>query len=56
MTKDERTFEEGFIDGYRSVQPGAPISVPPHTVPAGKTPYEWGFELGAQAARAKPSN
>jgi hypothetical protein len=42
MAKDNRTFEQGYTDGYRSVQQGAPISIPSHTVPADKTAYEWG--------------
>jgi hypothetical protein len=53
MAKDNRTFEQGYTDGYRSVQPGAPISIPAHTIPAGRTAYEWGFEQGARAARGE---
>jgi hypothetical protein len=51
MAKDNRTFEQGYADGYRSVHPGAPIAIPPHAVPAGKTPYEWGYEVGVRAAK-----
>lgn len=50
--KEERTFEQGYMDGFRSIQPGAPISIPPHTIHhSGKAPYEWGFEEGVRAAK-----
>jgi hypothetical protein len=52
MAKDQRTWEDGYADGYRSFRPGAPISIPPHTIPSSnKTDYEWGFERGAADAR-----
>jgi hypothetical protein len=47
---DKRTFEQGFKEGYYSILPGAPIAYPPHVVPAGKTPYQWGFEQGVTVA------
>jgi hypothetical protein len=51
MAKDNRTFEESYEDGYRSIRPGAPIAVPPHTIPSSKkTDYEWGYERGVAAA------
>jgi hypothetical protein len=56
MVKDTRTFEQGYEDGYRSIRPGAPIAFPPHAVPSGKTPYDWGYEVGAQAAKDTNSN
>lgn len=52
---DKRTFEQGFADGFRSVQPGAPIAYPPHAIPAGKTLYQWGYEQGVVAARGPKS-
>jgi hypothetical protein len=56
MATDNRTFEQGYADGYRSIQPGAPIAIPPHAVPSGKTPYEWGYEVGTRAAKGTNSN
>jgi hypothetical protein len=55
MSKNDGTFEQGYADGYRSIQPGAPIAIPPHAVPAGKTPYEWGVEVGKRAAKGSAS-
>jgi hypothetical protein len=51
MEKNENTFEKGYMDGYKSVRWGAPVAFPPHTVPPGKTPYEWGYEQGVAVAR-----
>lgn len=51
MVKDRRTWEEGYADGYRSIRPGATITIPPHTIPSSaKSDYEWGFERGASDA------
>jgi hypothetical protein len=56
MSKDERTFEQGYVDGYRSIRPGAPIAIPPHVdSSSGKSPYDHGHEQGVAAARGKPS-
>jgi hypothetical protein len=44
------TFEAGYIDGWHSVIPGPSPGVLAFTVPAGKTPYEHGYELGQKAA------
>jgi hypothetical protein len=56
MAKDKRTWEKGYTDGYRSIRPGAPISIPPHTITSSsKTDYEWGFERGVCDAN-KSSN
>lgn len=56
MANDKQTFEQGYKDGYWSIIPGAPYAIPSYAIPAGKTPYEWGFEIGVQAAKGHPSN
>jgi len=46
----QKTFTEGYIAGYQSVRPGASPAVPAYAVPAGKTPYQYGYDLGKQKA------
>jgi len=50
MKTDHRTFATGYMDGWMSVIPGSVPRIPGHTLPAGKTPYEYGFESGCRAA------
>ena len=48
-----KTFNDGYLDGYQSLRPGVVPSVPPYNkVPTGLTPYQWGFTLGEDDARA----
>ncbi len=53
------TYREGFIEGWRSVN-GTETIVPEilaRLIPAGKTPYQTGYDHGvesARKARAKP--
>ena len=56
MGKPDQTFEQGYAEGYHSVRPGAPLTYPPHAVPAGRTPYEWGYECGVRDAKGGKSN
>ena len=47
------TYREGFADGWRSV-PGAGAAIPEflaRAIPAGKTPYQTGYEHGVDSAR-----
>jgi len=40
-------FREGYIEGWRSVTKLTTLpSIPSHAIPAGKTDYEYGLELG----------
>lgn len=52
MTKSPASddFQQGYIDGWQSVKPGSVPTIPSYAIPAGKTAYEHGFELGKQAA------
>jgi hypothetical protein len=45
-----KTFKTGYADGWHSVIPGPSPGVLAFEVPAGKTPYEHGCELGKEAA------
>lgn len=49
---DDQTWEEGYIDGYRSVLgPGAMFTAPFLPLPSlGKTPYDAGYERGKEDA------
>jgi hypothetical protein len=49
-TPTSQDFERGFIDGWQSVKPGSVPGIPAYAVPAGKTPYEHGYDLGREAA------
>ncbi|WP_188079933.1 hypothetical protein [Neorhizobium sp. P12A] len=48
----QKTFSEGFIDGYRSVKgAGAALpGIPAHAIPAGKTEYQHGYDEGKRKA------
>lgn len=46
----EKTFTDGYMDGWHSVKPGTDPGIPAHAIPAGKTPYQHGFELGRAKA------
>lgn len=52
MQMHQKTFEEGYIEGWHSVRPGSNPDIPAYAVPAGKTPYEYGFELGRRRAQS----
>jgi hypothetical protein len=48
---DEKTFTDGYIDGWQSIMgKGSVPAVPAHAVPAGKTPYEAGYDRGREVA------
>jgi hypothetical protein len=44
------SFSDGYIAGYRSVRPGIVPDIPAHSIPAGKSDYDWGFEQGKKRA------
>jgi hypothetical protein len=48
----ERTFSEGYLDGWHSVKPGSNPTIPAYAIPAGKSEYDHGFDLGRAAAGA----
>jgi hypothetical protein len=48
--KPRKTFDAGYAAGWRSVIAGPSPGVLAFKVPAGKTPYEHGYELGQKAA------
>lgn len=50
MNEKPQEFRDGYIDGWQSIRPGDTPAVPSHATPAGKTPYEHGYELGRQRA------
>jgi hypothetical protein len=45
-----KTFEDGYLDGWHSVKPGTNPSIPSYAIPAGKTPYQHGYERGRAKA------
>ncbi|ESX16978.1 hypothetical protein NKH34_16060 [Mesorhizobium sp. M1148] len=49
----KKTFEDGYVDGFQSLKPDVVPTVPrPYEAPLGTTPYQWGFRLGQDGARA----
>jgi hypothetical protein len=46
----KKTFKDGYTDGWHSEKPGTDPEIPAHAIPAGKTDYEHGYELGRAAA------
>jgi hypothetical protein len=51
------TYQEGFADGWRAVL-GQTVPVPTflaRSVPAGRTPYQAGYDHGAETARREKS-
>lgn len=49
---DNKTFADGFREGYRSVMGnGAALpGIPGYAIPAGKTAYQHGIAKGVEAA------
>jgi hypothetical protein len=47
----DKTFMEGYLDGWHEIEPGTNPSIPPYAVPDGKTAYQHGFELGVEAVK-----
>ncbi len=48
----EKSFEDGYVDGYQSVRgKGIRPAIPSHAIPAGYTSYQWGYEKGARDAK-----
>lgn len=45
-----KTFTDGYLDGWCSVKSGSNPPIPAHAIPAGKTAYQHGYELGKKAA------
>lgn len=49
----DKTFGEGYLDGFQSLNPAVVPKIPPYSkTPNGLTPYQWGFILGEDDARA----
>jgi hypothetical protein len=48
----ERTFSDGYLDGWHSVNPGSNPAIPAHATQPGKSDYDHGFDLGRAAARS----
>lgn len=47
----EKSYSDGFIDGYQSIRgKGVVPAIPAHAIPAGYSPYSWGFEEGVKRA------
>lgn len=45
------TFADGYVDGWQAIKPGTnPPGIPSTAIPAGWTPYNWGYEKGREAA------
>ena len=47
----EKSFTDGYLDGFHSLKKGVNPAIPAHAIPAGKTPYQHGFELGRSKAQ-----
>ena len=43
-------FARGYIDGWQSARPGSIPTIPAYALPAGRTEYDYGLELGEAAA------
>jgi hypothetical protein len=60
-SEPDKTFTDGYIEGWQSIRPGEVPAIPAHSIPAGKTPYQHGLDLGEEAAiefnqgRGKPA-
>jgi hypothetical protein len=52
-TPTSQDFENGYIAGWQSLKPGSVPTIPSYAVPAGKTPYQHGYELGRKAAASR---
>lgn len=46
----DEDYEKGFIDGWQSLRPGSLPAIPSYAVPAGKTPYQHGYDKGREYA------
>ena len=46
----EKSFADGYTDGWHSVKPGTDPDIPAHAIPVGKTDYEHGYKLGRARA------
>lgn len=55
MTKQHKTFEDGYLDGWRSVLgDGAALpGIPAYAIPAGKTEYQHGYDEGRKEAQSR---
>jgi hypothetical protein len=49
--KPGKSFTDGYLDGWHSIRPGNNPAIPAHSIPAGYTPYQWGYEQGREAAQ-----
>ena len=46
-------FTDGYLDGWHELKPGIDPGIPAHSISAGKTPYEHGYDLGKKAAKGQ---
>lgn len=46
----DKSFKDGYLDGWHSIKPGSDPGIPAHGVPAGKTDYQHGYEQGKERA------
>lgn len=51
-----KTFSDGYLEGWHFIRAGDTPSIPAHAIPAGKTPYQHGYELGRTAAENWPGS
>ncbi len=47
---DDAEFTRGYIDGWKSIKPGTVPAIPAWALPAGRSPYEYGYQLGKERA------
>ena len=47
------SFEKGYLDGCKTVSPGILPGIPSHSIPAGKTEYQAGFDRGVEDAKER---
>jgi hypothetical protein len=51
MMADNRSFADGYINGWQSVMGRATVpAIPAYAVPAGMTEFEAGYQRGVEAA------
>lgn len=45
-----KTYSDGYVDGWHSIQPGTTPGIPAHALSGMKSPYDQGYEAGKAAA------
>ena len=54
MSNDSDEFRRGYLDGWQTIKRGShPPGIPAFAIPAGKTAYQHGRELGEAKARSR---